>query len=436
MRFIYYVNLPFTKQAHTLHMNVNPDTNKNTSAANKLIIIGGGAAGFFTAINAKEQSPDLEVIILEKGKEVLQKVKISGGGRCNVTHACFDPKELTSFYPRGKKELLGPFHQFMTGDTFEWFENRGVPLKIEEDNRVFPEANTSQAIIDCFQNAIDELGITVLKNHGVTAIEKEGNEWKINTKTTQFKSDFLLIAAGSSKKIWEMIANLGHSIIETVPSLFTFNIKDPRLTDLLGLSVPNASVKLVGTDLENEGPLLITHWGLSGPAILKLSAFGARILADKNYQYNVMVNWLGMDTNSVLDDLQNLKKTQPKKQLRLKSPFTDIPRRLWERLVDATTIKPTQNWADLSNKQLIALANQITNCLFNANGRTTFKDEFVTAGGIDLKEINFKRFESKLHKNLFFAGETLNIDAVTGGFNFQNAWTGGFICAKAITENH
>ncbi len=400
----------------------------------RVIIIGGGAAGFFTAINAKEQNPDLDVTILEKGKDVLQKVKISGGGRCNVTHACFEPKELVKFYPRGKKELLGPFHQFMTGDTFEWFENRGVPLKIEGDNRVFPEANTSQAVIDCFQKLVLKLNIKVLTNHGVTSFKPNGDEWIVTTKEKEFIADKLVIAAGSSKKIWEFSNDLGHTIIPTVPSLFTFNIKDPRLTDLLGLSVPNAAVKLVDTKLENSGPLLITHWGLSGPAILKLSAYGARILADKNYQYNIRVNWLGQDINSVTEKLTQLKKEQAKKQLIVKSPFSDIPKRLWERLVIAAQIHKTQNWGDLSNKQLQKLANELTNGLFNANGRTTFKEEFVTAGGIDLKEINFKRFESRLHSNLFFVGEILNIDAVTGGFNFQNAWTGGFICANAISE--
>ncbi len=400
----------------------------------KVIIVGGGAAGYFTAINAKEANPDLDITILEKGKEVLQKVKISGGGRCNVTHACFEPKELTKFYPRGEKELLGPFHQFMTGDTFEWFDNKNVPLKIEEDNRVFPEANTSQAIIDCFQNEVDNLGIKVLKNHGVNSVSQQDDKWIIHTKQKQFEADFLVIAAGSSKKVWDLCKTLDHTIIEPVPSLFTFNIKDKRIIDLGGIAVPNAEVKLVGTNLENSGPLLITHWGLSGPAILKLSAFGARILADKNYQYDVKVNWLGQDFDSVLEELQNLKKSQPKKQVNLKSPFADIPRRLWERFVAASEIKTNQNWADLSNKHLNNLTNQLTKGLFNANGRTTFKDEFVTAGGVDLKEINFKRFESKKHKNLFFVGEVLNIDAVTGGFNFQNAWTGGYICAKSIAE--
>lgn len=401
----------------------------------KVIIIGGGAAGYFTAINAKENNPDLEIIILEKGKDVLQKVKISGGGRCNVTHACFIPKDLIEFYPRGKKELLGPFHQFMTGDTFEWFEQRGVPLKIEDDNRVFPEANTSQAIINCFQNAVDKLNIKVLTNCGVNSVYQQENKWVINTKNQNFEADKVVIAAGSSKKVWELCKTLNHSVVEPVPSLFTFNINDKRLVDLLGISVPNATVNIVGTKLEASGPLLITHWGMSGPAVLKLSAFGARILADKNYQYNVEVNWLSRPTDKVLNVLLNLKKKEPRKTVILKSPFTEISKRLWERFVIAASIRNNQNWADLNNNQLESLANQLTKGVYNANGRTTFKDEFVTAGGIDLKEINFKRFESKKHKNLFFVGEILNIDAVTGGFNFQNAWTGGYICAKALAEN-
>ena len=401
---------------------------------NNVIIIGGGAAGYFTAINAKENNPELDIIILEKGKDVLQKVKISGGGRCNVTHACFEPKELVKFYPRGEKELLGPFHQFMTGDTFEWFDNRGVPLKIEDDNRVFPEANTSQAIIDCFQKAVEKLKIKVFTNHGVNSVSRQENKWIINTKSQVFEADKLVIAAGSSKKVWQLCESLDHAIIAPVPSLFTFNINDKRLLDLLGISVPNATVKISNTKLEASGPLLITHWGMSGPAVLKLSAFGARILADKNYQYNVEVNWVSRPTAKVLNVLLNLKKKEPRKTVILKSPFTEISKRLWERFVVASEIQSTQNWADLNNNQLENLANQLTKGVFNANGRTTFKDEFVTAGGIDLKEINFKRFESKKHKNLFFVGEVLNIDAVTGGFNFQNAWTGGYICANALCD--
>lgn len=400
----------------------------------KIVIIGGGAAGYFTAINAKENNPDLDITILEKGKDVLQKVKISGGGRCNVTHACFEPKELVKFYPRGEKELLGPFHQFMTGDTFEWFDDRGVPLKIENDNRVFPEANTSQAIIDCFQKYVSNLGIKVLTNSGVNSVSKENNKWSVNTKEQVFEADQLVIAAGSSKKVWDLCKTLDHAVVEPVPSLFTFNINDKRLVDLLGTSVPNATVNIIDSKLEASGPLLITHWGLSGPAVLKLSAFGARLLADKNYQYNVAVNWLSRPTDKVLNVLLNLKKKEPRKTVILKSPFTEISKRLWERFVLFASISKTQNWADLSNAQLEKLAKELTNGIYNANGRTTFKDEFVTAGGIDLKEINFKRFESKKHKNLFFVGEVLNIDAVTGGFNFQNAWTGGFICAKALAE--
>ena len=400
----------------------------------KVVIIGGGAAGFFTAINAKELNPDLDITILEKGKDVLQKVKISGGGRCNVTHACFEPKELTKFYPRGQKELLGPFHQFMTGDTFEWFENKGVPLKIEADNRVFPEANTSQAIIDCFQKEIKRLSINVLTGKGVTTFYSENEKWVIKTKDEEFIADKLVIAAGSSKKIWDISKELNHTIIPTVPSLFTFNIKDERIVDLGGVSVANATVKINGTKLENNGPLLITHWGMSGPAVLKLSAFGARILADKNYKYSVSINWLSRSEEEIIEVLSELKKANARKQIGLKSPFPEIPRRLWERLVVGSAIQLQQNWADITKNQLTALAQQLTKATFNADGKSTFKEEFVTAGGIDLKEINFKRFESKLHKNLFYVGEILNIDAVTGGFNFQNAWTGGWICANAIAE--
>ena len=400
----------------------------------KVIIIGGGAAGFFTAINAKQMNPELDITILEKGKEVLQKVKISGGGRCNVTHACFEPKELVQFYPRGEKELLGPFHQFMTGDTFEWFENNGIPLKIEKDNRVFPESNSSQTIVDCFLNKTKRLGISVLKNHGVTTIQKQDNSWLVITKEQQFVCDAVVMAAGSSKKVWELSKTLGHTIISPVPSLFTFNIKDARIKDLLGISVSNASVQLVDTNLEASGPLLITHWGMSGPAILKLSAFGARVLAEKNYEYQVQVDWLSRPTHKIVNVLLNLKKKHSKKQVIVRSPFEEIPKRLWERFVLATTIKTSFNWADVSHDQIDALANQLTKSIFTAKGKSTFKEEFVTAGGVDLKEINFKNFKSKLQNNLFFVGEVLNIDAVTGGFNFQNAWTGGWLCAKALAS--
>ncbi|PVX51944.1 hypothetical protein C7377_0238 [Balneicella halophila] len=402
---------------------------------NKVLIIGGGAAGFFTAINAKENNPSLDITILEKGKEVLQKVKLSGGGRCNVTHACFEPQELVKFYPRGEKELLGPFHQFMTGDTFEWFEKRGVPLKIESDNRVFPKANTSQAILDCLHNAIHRLNIQVLRNQGVTKIHKHEHRWVVTTKVQQFVADYLVITSGSSRKTWDLCKVLGHSIVDPVPSLFTFNIKDKRIKELLGVSVPNAKVKLADTSIENSGALLITHWGMSGPAILKLSAFGARFLAERNYKHEVEVNWLGEDFETILDRFYELKTSQAKKQLSLKSPFNNIPRRLWERLSESAKIKSSQNWGDITKHQIQNLATELTRGIFHINGRTIFKDEFVTAGGVDLQEINFKRFESKVHKNLFFAGEVLNIDAITGGFNFQNAWTGGYIVAKSIASD-
>jgi predicted Rossmann fold flavoprotein len=400
----------------------------------KFIIIGGGAAGFFAAINAAELHPELEVIILEGANEVLQKVKVSGGGRCNVTNACFTPSELVEFYPRGKKELRGPFHQFMTGDTMEWFENRGVPLKIEDDNRIFPESNSSQTIINCFLESAKNADVEILKSTRVTAIEEVEGKYKITTEKNIFEADYLLVASGSNSKVWNMMESFGHKIIQPVPSLFTFNVKNLILQDIPGISVPKATVKVLNSKLEEQGPLLITHWGLSGPGILKLSAWGALELHKKGYQFEIEVNWLSKKTESVLDYLKSQKKNQAKKQVILRSVFEEISKRFWVKFVTAAKIPETSQWAQLSNKQLEDLAGQLTKCKFQVHGKSTFKDEFVTAGGIDLKEINFKRFESKLHKNLFFAGEVLNIDAITGGFNFQNAWTGGWIVANAISE--
>ncbi|MHB1196727.1 MAG: BaiN/RdsA family NAD(P)/FAD-dependent oxidoreductase [Lutibacter sp.] len=398
----------------------------------QFIIIGGGAAGYFAAINAAEMHPDLEVIILEGSNNVLQKVKVSGGGRCNVSHACFTPNELVEFYPRGKKELLGPFHQFMTGDTMEWFENKGIPLKIEDDNRIFPESNSSQTIIDCFLESAKNAGVQLKTSTRVDAIEKNGEKFTIKTNSENYEADFLLVAAGSNAKVWTMLEGLGHTIIKPVPSLFTFNIVDERLKDIPGISVPNASVNVVNSKLAEQGPLLITHWGLSGPGILKLSAWGALEFHQKEYQFEIEVNWLSKAFEKVLEELKSAKKEQSKKQVILYSVFEEISKRLWEKLVTAAQISADFQWAQLSNKQLEELALQLTKCTFKVTGKSTFKDEFVTAGGIDLKEINFKHFESKLHKNLFFAGEILNIDAVTGGFNFQNAWTGGWIVAKSV----
>ena len=400
----------------------------------KLIIIGGGAAGYFAAINAAELNPNLEVIILEGSNKVLQKVKVSGGGRCNVSHACFTPNELVEFYPRGEKELLGPFHQFMTGDTMEWFENRGVSLKIEDDNRVFPESNSSQTIIDCFLESANNAGVTLKLSTRVEAFEKIGDQFEIKTNSGNFIADYLLVASGSNTKVWNIISELGHTIIEPVPSLFTFNIEDNRLMDIPGISVVKATVKVLNSKLEEQGPLLITHWGLSGPGILKLSAWGALELFEKNYQFEIEVNWLSKKYETVLEFLKSEKQKNTKKQIILRSVFEDVSKRLWEKFVLAAEISETTQWAQLNNKQLENLAKQLTQSVFKVNGKSTFKDEFVTAGGVDLKEINFKRFESKLHKNLFFAGEVLNIDAVTGGFNFQNAWTSGWIVANSINS--
>jgi predicted Rossmann fold flavoprotein len=394
-----------------------------------IIIVGGGAAGFFTAINIAEKNPKLKVAILERGAEVLQKVRISGGGRCNVTHACFEPNELVKFYPRGEKELRGPFHQFCSGDTIEWFEKHGVELKIEADGRMFPVSNSSQTIIDCFLKATQKLGIAVLTGQSVQSIFKKDTLWKVETQSENYLTEKLILATGSNPKVWEMLQNFGHVIVSPVPSLFTFNIKDSRIKELPGVAA-QVTVKVKDTKLTSTGPLLITHWGMSGPAILKLSAWGARILHDKNYQFTIFINWLNdADKEDVEKKLKELKQEHAKKSVSKKSPF-ELTNRLWESLVLASGIESETKWADLSKIQLQNLANQLTNGTFQVNGKSTFKEEFVTAGGIDLKEINFKTMESKLHENLYFAGEIVNIDAITGGFNFQNAWTSGFIVAS------
>jgi hypothetical protein len=402
-----------------------------------VIIVGGGAAGFFTAINLVENNPVLKVIILERSSEVLTKVRISGGGRCNVTHAEFSPKDLSQNYPRGEKELIGPFHTFMTGDTIEWFEKKGVPLKIEEDGRMFPESNSSKTIIDCFLDEAKRLHVEVLKQHPVKSIQKEENDWMVETEQTNYKAKKIVIATGSNVKIWKLLTKLGHTTLPPIPSLFTFNIKDNRIKDLPGI-VTNASVSVLSktnkTNLESEGPLLITHWGLSGPAILKLSAWGAIDLYHLNYHFKIKVNWIPSETiETVLEKLKNLKALNTKQSV-LKYAQLEVPKRLWQSLAVSCGIEETQKWAETTNKQLQELALQLTNSVLQVDGKSTFKEEFVTAGGIDLKEINFKRYESKIHKDLFFAGEVLNIDAITGGFNFQNAWTGGYIVAKSITE--
>ena len=402
-----------------------------------ILIIGGGAAGFFTAINAAEKNPQLKIILLERGKEVLTKVKVSGGGRCNVTHAEFLPKELTQNYPRGEKELLGPFHSFMTGDTIEWFSKRGIELKIEEDGRMFPITDSSQTIIDCFISETERLAIDVLKGQSVKSIENKGKFWKIKTASEEFTAEKLVIATGSNPKIWKLLEGLDHTIIPPVPSLFTFNIDDKRIKKLPGVST-EASVKVLNenakTVLESEGPLLITHWGMSGPAILKLSALGARLLEPTKYHFNIQVNWLlDFSSSEIIEKFKNLKIELAKKLVTKNAQF-DLPKRLWKSLVEASNISETTTWADISKEQIVALASQLTEGVFDVHGKSTFKEEFVTAGGVKLKEVDFKTFESKKHKNLYFAGEVLNIDAITGGFNFQNAWTGGYLVAQSIAK--
>lgn len=398
-----------------------------------ILIIGGGAAGFFTAINIAEQNPGANIAILERGKEVLSKVRVSGGGRCNVTHAEFLPKELSKNYPRGGKELLGPFHQFMTGDTIEWFENRGVALKIEEDGRMFPVTDSSETIIDCFLSETVRLGIQLLKNHAVKEIRHTEERWEVFTNQGVFSSEKLVLATGSNPKIWQLLEKLGHRIVPPVPSLFTFNIKDPRIENLAGVATP-ATVKISGTKLASEGPLLITHWGMSGPGILRLSAWGARELHAKEYHFQIQVNWLlDLSAEEALDVLKALKFSLAK-QHTLKRPQFGLPKRLWHRLAKASGITETNTWAELNKTQLHTLAEELTQGVFHVKGKSTFKEEFVTAGGVELSEVDFKTFQSKLHPSLSFAGEILNIDAITGGFNFQNAWTGGFLIAKSFAE--
>ncbi len=401
-----------------------------------VIIIGGGAAGFFTAINAAEKNPKLKIIILERGKEVLTKVKVSGGGRCNVTHAEFLPKELSQNYPRGAKELLGPFHTFMTGDTIAWFEKRGVALKIEEDGRMFPVSDSSQTIINCFLYEAKKLGVEILLNQSVKEIQKEEDIFKINTATATFSAEKIAVATGSNPKIWQLLEGLGHTIVPPVPSLFTFNIKDERIKNLQGIST-NATVRILSdTIIPPSGArgLLITHWGMSGPAILRLSAWGARVLEPLKYHFKIEVNWLAtLSEEEALDAFREMKNIQGKQTIHKYSQF-DLPKRLWQNLVKAAGISETLTWADATRENLQNLANQLTAGIFEVDGKSTFKEEFVTAGGVDLKEVNFKTFESRKIDGLYFAGEVLNIDAITGGFNFQNAWTGGFIVSQNLTS--
>jgi predicted Rossmann fold flavoprotein len=398
-----------------------------------LIVVGGGAAGFFAAINYAALHNGKKVLILEKSAQLLGKVKVSGGGRCNVTHACFEVKDLVKFYPRGSKELLGAFYKFQPADTIEWFKKRGVNIKKEADGRMFPVTDNSQTIIDCFLKATQDYAIDIKTQEGLISLAKPEatNNWKVVTTRKEYEAAQVIITTGSSEQIWKMLGSLGHAIEPPVPSLFTFNVKDPRINNLMGVAVKNATVKVDGTKLKEHGPLLITHWGFSGPAVLKLSAWGARALHQLNYHCTIEINWnANYDANTIMEYLQ-LQQRNSARQKVINHSYADMPSRLWQSLINQIGISD-KNWADINKKQLQLLANELTQAKFEVKGKSTFKEEFVTCGGVKLNEVDFKTMESKIHANLYFSGEVLNIDAITGGFNFQAAWTTAWIAANAM----
>ena len=395
----------------------------------KVIIIGGGASGFFTAANIDTKLYD--VTILEQNSDVLQKVKISGGGRCNVSHACFDPRELVQFYPRGHKELLSVFTKFQPGDTMNWYEEHGVALKIEDDNRIFPESNSSQSIIDCLVNECRKKNVKILTKQTVTEILPQENGYKIHTTDQNYFADYVVFSTGSSPKAFKILEKLGHQIIAPVPSLFTFNIKNEILKDLMGTSFQYVDIEIPKLNLEESGSLLITHWGLSGPAILKLSAWGARELATLKYQFEIIVNFIGTASEDALEIFKNFKENEPKKSIGQAKIF-DITNRFWQRILFVSGIDTTKQLANINNKEMQKIIENLCCCRMNVTGKSTFKEEFVTAGGVDLKEMDFKTMRSKKLPNFYISGEVLNIDAVTGGFNFQACWSEGWLIAQDL----
>ncbi|OCR01283.1 flavoprotein [Oscillatoriales cyanobacterium USR001] len=422
----------------------------------QIIVIGGGAAGFFGAIAAAQTYPKSRIILLEAGLEPLAKVRISGGGRCNVTHACFDPGILVQNYPRGGKALRGAFARFQPRDTVEWFANYGVQLKTEADGRMFPTTDDSATIVNCLIRVAKEVGVELRTREAVVSINKlnadlsaaklSKNEVKIADKLStgfeielksgeKLKSDRLLLATGSNPAAFKWAKELGHSIAPPVPSLFTFNISDPRLQNLAGISVSNVRIQLPSAKLEQSGPILITHWGLSGPAVLKLSAWSARFLNECRYQTGLLINWLPQYNQEVLrQQLQAVKSQLPKRAIATSCPLP-IPHRLWEHLTVAVGIDSEKRWSELSNKILNQLIQELTQGEYQVKGKGAFKEEFVTCGGINLKEIDFKTMESRCCPHLYFAGEILDIDGVTGGFNFQSAWTTGWLAGQAIGKS-
>jgi predicted Rossmann fold flavoprotein len=398
-----------------------------------IVVIGGGAAGFFGAIACAQASSDKKVILLEKNRQLLSKVRISGGGRCNVTHACFDPALLVQNYPRGHQALRGPFTRFQPRDTIQWFKERGVELKVEEDGRMFPITDNSETIIRCLMHAAAQANVEVRIESGVEAIKPlaQGFELTLGNGTI-LSCDRLLVASGSQSKMHPFLESLGHHIVPPVPSLFTFNIPDSPLLELAGVSLPKVHVKISGTDLQQIGPLLLTHWGFSGPAVLKLSAWGARILHEKEYHAILEVNWLpDMSREALSQALNSFKAQNPSKQMASESPLS-LPKNLWKKLAAMAGLPLDLRWSYFSKAHQQALQNALLQSTFQIQGKSTFKEEFVTCGGVSLDEVNFKTMESKKCPGLYFAGEVLDIDGVTGGFNFQNAWTTGWIAGNSL----
>ncbi len=403
--------------------------------SNQIIIIGGGAAGFFAAINSAQLPANCSVTILEKSSKLLSKVLVSGGGRCNLTNACFDNSLLIKNYPRGEKELRNAFSRFSVKDTIKWFEQRGVELKTEADGRMFPDTDKSETIVNCLMQEAEKAGVKIKLNVEITEILKNGNNsFTLKAKDGDtFECDKLIIATGGNSKdaAYDWLKKLGHTIIKPVPSLFTFNIPNNPITQLMGVSVPHAKVRIGEHKLETEGPLLITHWGMSGPAILKASARGARMLSDLNYNFTVLINWLPQYNEEKLRiEFANQRAENPAKLVINNCPL-ELPKRLWEYFVNKAAITETTRWADLPKKSSNIFISIIIRDEYKVQGKTTFKEEFVTCGGISLKEIDFSTMQSKLIPNLYFAGEIMDVDGITGGFNFQNAWTTGWIAAQS-----
>ncbi len=399
----------------------------------KVAIIGGGAAGFFAAINVKENYPNSEVIIFEKTSKVLSKVKVSGGGRCNVTNGVDSLKELAKSYPRGEKQLKKAFGVFNNKDVIKWFENRDVALVIQDDLCVFPKSQNSQSIIDCFFNEAKRLNIKIEYKKGVKSLKSTNNQLELAFADDENRVfDKIVIATGGSpkRKGIEWLENLGHQIEDPVPSLFTFNMPSEPITKLMGIVVEKSLINIQGTKLKSEGPLLITHWGMSGPAILKLSAFGARLLSKMDYDFKIQVNWVNTLNNELVrKQLNDIIEINPNKFLSSIKPY-QLQTRLWLYLLDKIDLPANRKWKEIGKKGVNKLVNILTNDIYTINGKTTFKEEFVTCGGVSLESIDFKTMESKEINNLYFAGEILDIDGITGGFNFQAAWTTGFIAAK------